>query len=649
MTENGNTKTKKKEPLSIMWLLPIFVAIAVVPLVTIIHVYDCGLESNQWFSIGGKLYDFFLYYKAFILRLIGVIILFSMAYLMPFEEHDFLKQKKSIAPTVAVGIFGIISLLSALLADNKITAFFGGYEQFEGWFILLAYVLCFYFSFGYIRTVRLIKLLLDVLLVGAMLIGILGTFQAFGMDWIQSDWAKPIITSELMGKTDLSKFNIKLNFGEGMSYVTLYNPNYVGSYVSLVLPMIIYIVIRGEKLIRRLAAVVCSILLIITLVASRSLTGVLGLMVGLILCAVLLFPFMKKLKPVLIGGLVLVTAGIAAIVIAQPAFLSKLMTGHEEYSIESMVCEDDHIDIVTSKAQSLRLSLAKKSLTHSGWSVANRPEDLITLKDGDKDVSFWVDPSTGEATINEEGYYPLKFSLESRELSGNTLATYLEDYERYTGSQREISVSSDEEYEEPTSIDLFHVTDWTFDWTFTVINGKLMIYNDFGRIDELSDIEKSGFEGSYYFASRRGYIWSRTIPMLTDYLLVGVGADHFVFAFPNDDYVGKRYMGYDTQTITKPHNMYFQIWVQDGLPALIAFLLLYIFFIVRTVIMCFGKHRPSVGRGIDHMSFAVAVAVSVTGYLVVGLANDSTITVAPIYWVLLGAGYAAEAVATDQR
>ena len=55
---------KNGEKLSKMWLAPLIIMIAVVPLITIIHVYDCGLEKNAWFSAGGRLNDFFLYYKA---------------------------------------------------------------------------------------------------------------------------------------------------------------------------------------------------------------------------------------------------------------------------------------------------------------------------------------------------------------------------------------------------------------------------------------------------------------------------------------------------------------------------------------------------------------------------------------------------------
>ncbi|MBQ7200491.1 MAG: hypothetical protein IJS24_03875, partial [Eubacterium sp.] len=49
------------------WFFPMAFIIAVIPLIVIIHTYDCGLQSENWFSTGGVVYDFFLYYKAFFL------------------------------------------------------------------------------------------------------------------------------------------------------------------------------------------------------------------------------------------------------------------------------------------------------------------------------------------------------------------------------------------------------------------------------------------------------------------------------------------------------------------------------------------------------------------------------------------------------
>ncbi len=637
---NKNTQKVVKTDKKVFswWLIPLILVIAVIPLITIIHVYVCGLETNPWFSIGGKLYDFFLYYKSFFLRLVGVIILFSLCRLLPFGQNAFLKEKKTIAPTIAIGVFGLLSLLSAILSKHSTVAFFGGYEQFEGWFVVLTYILCFYIAFGFIRTKELLKFILDVILVGSIIVGILGTFQALGIDWIQSDWAKPILTQELLGQMDLSNFHVKLNFDVGMSYVTLYNPNYVGTYAAIIIPYCAYLIIRGEKLVRRLLAAASVGLMLVTLLASRSRTGIVGIAVGIILLTILIMPMLKKAKPLAFVFLGSCVIGVVLLVTLYPGFIGKLLRGGEEYYVESMDCTDSSLNIHQDDGKTIIATLDTKNTTENGW--GKQPiESLISITDeAGNPINATKNEDDNSLTISQDGYHPFVISGASICPENNSLAVFNEEYKRVSGKERPVTDEIN------NSIDYICFKDWHHEWRFTDVEGKLMIYNSFGRLDYLNPVEKVGFEGNYHFGSRRGYIWSRTFPLLTDHLILGAGRDNFVYEFPNNDYVGKTYMGYETQTVTKPHNMYLQIWMQDGLIALLALLFLYGLFIVRAFRLCLGKHRQTPGSGIEPQSFVIVSAVSTTGYMIVGLANDSTITSAAIFWLMLGCGYAAEAI-----
>ena len=42
-------------------------------------------------------------------------------------------------------------------------------------------------------------------------------------------------------------------------------------------------------------------------------------------------------------------------------------------------------------------------------------------------------------------------------------------------------------------------------------------------------------KGKELIGSMRGYIWSRTIPILPHYLVLGAGPDCFLYEFPQDD------------------------------------------------------------------------------------------------------------------
>ncbi len=638
---------KNGEKLSKMWLAPLIIMIAVVPLITIIHVYDCGLEKNAWFSAGGRLNDFFLYYKALAIRAMGIFALFFLIYLMAFYDRSFL-NKRSVVPLVCLGLFGIGSLVSAIFASHTYEAFFGGYEQFEGWLVLFAYIACFLLAFGFLRTVKLVRFILDVVMIAAAVVGILGFFQAIGIDWIQSDWAKMILTPELAGGMDLSKFNIKLNFGKGMSYVTLYNPNYVGSYVALILPYCVFNVICGEKLWRRITASLTSILLVITLLASKSLTGILGVLIAGVVAGILILPKLKKAKIIAISGTAILIGAAVSIVILQPSFFAKLFgEGTENYYIESMTTSENKINITTGSGKKMIAEINTNELKNSIGNIKN----IVKIKDASgKEIKTEQGAEMMSVTVSEEGYEPIRFSQSFRFAEVDEYENYKKEYDIFAGNYVTNSLKSglDEEADNG-SIPLISVQDGQNIWNFTPVEDDIYIYNSFNRIDTLKDIQKSGFKNKYYFASRRGYIWSRTIPLLTEHLLIGTGPDNFVYAFPNDDYVGKKYMGYENQTITKPHDMYMQIWVQDGLPALLGFLALYVVFLIRAFVLCFSKKKIDAKTEPIYKNVVIVTAAAATGYLIVGFANDSTITVAPVYWCLLGLGYACEGVADTSK
>ena len=406
--------------------------------------------------------------------------------------------------------------------------------------------------------------------------------------------------------------------------------------------------IKGTGLCRHILAGITSVLLVITLVASGSLAGVFGLLVGGVVFGILIFPSIKKHKKLLIAGLVIILAAGCSIAVIQPSFLSKLLpgSGKENYYVDTMTAEDLTVNIATGSGKNILVNIDPDKTKNDNWSLSYGINDIISVTDqSGKNIETTTEEITNSIAISEVGYEPLKFSIERRWLDAGKLTAFLSEYNKVAGISSEITVSSEEGInEEQTSVDLLNVIDGNFTWSFTVINNRLYIYNDFGRLDTLDPVARQGFERRYYFGSRRGYIWSRTLPLIYDHMLLGVGADNFVYAFPNDDYVGKKYMNYATQTITKPHNIYLQIWIQDGFPALLGFVALYIIFIIRAVRLSFSKKYKDLKEDTSFKILIMVTAAATTGYMIVGLINDSTITVAPIYWVLLGVGYALDAV-----
>ena len=150
--------------------------------------------------------------------------------------------------------------------------------------------------------------------------------------------------------------------------------------------------------------------------------------------------------------------------------------------------------------------------------------------------------------------------------------------------------------------------------------------------------EHIGFEGKETLGSSRGYIWSRTLPLLKNCMLTGYGADTFTYKFPQNDVLAKyyAYQQYNEGfyiTVDKPHNMYLQMFCSNGLIALIAFLGIVVFYLVD----CFRLYalRREYRR---EQIMGAAIMLGVVGYLAAGMFNDSVVSVAPMFWVLLGVG-----------
>ena len=113
-------------------------------------------------------------------------------------------------------------------------------------------------------------------------------------------------------------------------------------------------------------------------------------------------------------------------------------------------------------------------------------------------------------------------------------------------------------------------------------------------------------------ANGRLQIWENSLPLVKEYWLIGCGLDNFRDAYPNNGGI----------IFDKAHNVYLQIAVTNGIPALIIFLiLLFIAFI----------------KGIKvKNSYLTPIYMAFIGYSIQAFFNISVIDVAPYYYIILG-------------
>jgi hypothetical protein len=142
-------------------------------------------------------------------------------------------------------------------------------------------------------------------------------------------------------------------------------------------------------------------------------------------------------------------------------------------------------------------------------------------------------------------------------------------------------------------------------------------------------------DGYERIATSRGYIWSRSIPMLRDTIFIGYGPDMYVANFPQRDLSG-RLNGFTLNAINdKPHNMFLQIGINVGVIALFALMFIYGFYFLETA-KIYWKRRSETFE--EYLGLGIATGIF--AYLVAGLFNDQIISLAPAFYALTGIGLA---------
>ena len=134
--------------------------------------------------------------------------------------------------------------------------------------------------------------------------------------------------------------------------------------------------------------------------------------------------------------------------------------------------------------------------------------------------------------------------------------------------------------------------------------------------NEIAEITKGNFDD--HFGTDRMYVWKKTLEIVPENIITGVGIDNFAYAFD-----GKPLTIYGTIRYDKVHNEYLQTLVTQGVFALISYLLLYLTIAFKGIKKSFNKNE-------------LYLILPVGGYLIQAFFNISVIEVAPLFYISLG-------------
>jgi len=568
------------------FLVPLVLVILVIPLIVKMKIFDPHLMQFSWFPNVTEEIDFFLYYKQWILTAILFLMILIVLY-------KFYKNKNSLqlsAIFIPLATYAILSLLSAVFSDNALLSFRGSRDQFEPVFAILGYCMLVFYALQFINTEEDVKTIIKYLLVSILILSLLGLSQFLGHDFFGTKFGTELITSLKDQKLDFV-------FEKGRVYLTFYNPNYVGVYASLVAPIFLILLLFSKKVLNSILYLLALIGLTICAIGSLSLTGIVSIAVALF--GILIFMWRYLLKRFYITIPLFLFLLVALFVINKQTNNALLQRVQEIYHLEKIepnlsdiTTYDDHVSI-TYKGNTINMSFILDGET-AGY--------ITLIDDNGIAINNIFDPTTNSFLIQDDRFPGFSFAPAM-------YREYLSFYVKIDG------------------------TDWIF--TNQTEDGTYYYHTLHGKLDKMTTAPSVGFQGYERYASGRGYIWSRTIPLIKKYIFLGSGPDTFVIAFPHQDYLGYYNYGFQGNIVTKPHNLYLQIAIQTGLLSLIAFLVFYGMYFISCIRLYIKGRFNSL-----YAQVGIAIFIGTIAYMVAGLSNDSSITTAPVFWTLIGVGIA---------
>ncbi|WCN38104.1 O-antigen ligase family protein [Aneurinibacillus uraniidurans] len=132
----------------------------------------------------------------------------------------------------------------------------------------------------------------------------------------------------------------------------------------------------------------------------------------------------------------------------------------------------------------------------------------------------------------------------------------------------------------------------------------------------------------------RTYIWSKTLELVKQHPILGLGMDTLAYHFPQDDPYKNSGLNDANTIVDKPHNMYIGMAYGSGGIVLLAFLFMGLQHIWRNLVLIKNKIDT------ERTGLLAALFAGWCAYLVQALFNDSIIGTGFIFWTLFGVGVA---------
>ncbi|MBI6873579.1 O-antigen ligase family protein [Clostridium aciditolerans] len=573
-------------------VIPLIFLVSLVPLIVYGKAMKLTGDYFKYWNGSSQSLDFFSYYKGIWIMVFTIIALIILGVKLVSKEIKIHKNTIYI-PMI---IYSILIVLSTVFSDFKGISIWGFVERYEGMIVLLCYMLILFTTINIVKDKAAIKVILIALICSALIIGTIGILQYFGHDIFKTMTGKKLILpSQLQNRAA----NLKFQFGDKMIYATLYHYNYVGSYMAMLFPLTftLFILIKN-KFYKSIMALV-SLLMFLNLILCHSRAGIIGGIIAiLILITTLRKYFIENWKLTAAILVVALIGGVGFNIYSKGMLKARIGSLFEDAESLAKASNTSLLRDVVEKDKSLQIVFSDKTLK-----IQSDNDNIIFKDDKDNIINTERNVQSGQVVLKEDKFKDLIIDME------------------------EYSTSTGKKY-------TMNITRGSLKIPLIINSGHFSFVNEYGDSLEIKAAEKWGLEGKEKLGSARGYIWSRSIPLLKHTVILGYGPDTFAAKFPQDDYVGKL-VAYDTVSmlVDKAHNLYLENAINIGVLGLISFLAMFVIYFMSCAKLYFKNEFN------DFYSIVgLAIFIAICGYLGAGFFNDSVVSVAPVFWVLFGMG-----------
>lgn len=549
---------------------------------------------------------------------------------------DFIMTNNKIV-TVCIGVYIFCTVISTLIAANRKTALWGGTAGCEGVFVLCAYVIimlsvkysCNTYRAQYGSTAK--SPVEYIVLTEAVILTILTGVELF---------YKPV-AQIIMGS------EYENTYGDMIS-LTFNSPSYCAAFIILLAPFCIHYLLQAGKLLKTLVWSGLSVSVITAVILTRSTAA--------------FYIVLLETALVVIVTAVLHTHGTSEVAKKEAGIKSNTAAkatpagqgaGMPDNSIKSNTAvKATHVGQAADMPDNrIKNNIAVKALCLTGVIVC---VIIVNVISGSRITDSALNSAVNKTiAIHSDNYYMVRgISVDKGAVtikgSSNALKCIINDEGNiyFTDEYDNIlNVRSDgDSITFPYPYDMisagFENSALWLDLgykgriSFAIKNGQFYpMAADGSLINDISSGDKSGEElytDSYKkidaLFTGRGYIWRKTLPLLKNTIIFGHGAGTFGLYFKQFDYAGLlNSQGNVDLIVDRPHSMYIQMAFSQGILCMTAYAVM-----VITVIITFIKDNKC--KNINKLP----VIIAVIGFYIMELITDSSVTVNPIFWAVLG-------------